>query len=60
MSDALHDLGDSLSLGLAWYFQKLSKKKGKVHYINGKEKDKFDLIFFSIDDYILCYAQSNN
>ncbi|MCR9065299.1 MAG: cation transporter [Cytophagales bacterium] len=22
LSDALHDLGDSLSLGLAWYFQK--------------------------------------
>ncbi len=26
LSDALHDLGDSLSLGLAWYFQKLSKR----------------------------------
>ncbi len=26
LSDALHDLGDSFSLGLAWYFQKLSKK----------------------------------
>lgn len=26
LSDALHDLGDSLSLGLAWYFQKLSAK----------------------------------
>lgn len=26
MSDAVHDLGDSISLGLAWYFQKLSKK----------------------------------
>ena len=25
LSDALHDLGDSLSLGLSWYFQKLSK-----------------------------------
>lgn len=24
MSDALHDLGDSLTLGLSWYFQKLS------------------------------------
>lgn len=24
LSDALHDLGDSLSLGLAWYFQKIS------------------------------------
>lgn len=26
LSDALHDLGDSLSLGLSWYFQKLSSK----------------------------------
>lgn len=26
MSDALHDLGDTMSLGLAWYFQKLSQK----------------------------------
>ncbi len=25
-SDALHDIGDSVSLGLAWYFQKLSSK----------------------------------
>lgn len=28
ISDALHDLGDSLSLGLAWYFQNVSKKAG--------------------------------
>lgn len=26
LSDALHDLGDSLSLGLSWYFQNLSTK----------------------------------
>lgn len=26
LSDAIHDLGDSLSLGLSWYFQKLSAK----------------------------------
>ncbi|NNC82635.1 MAG: cation transporter [Flavobacteriales bacterium] len=26
LSDSLHDLGDTLSLGLAWYFQKLSNK----------------------------------
>lgn len=26
LADALHDAGDSLSLGLAWYFQRLSKK----------------------------------
>lgn len=27
LSDALHDLGDSLSIGLSWYFQNLSEKK---------------------------------
>lgn len=26
LSDALHDLGDSISLGLAWYFEEYSKK----------------------------------
>lgn len=31
MSDALHDFGDSLSLGTAWYFQKKSQK-GRSHY----------------------------
>ena len=35
MSDALHDLGDSLSLGLAWYFQKLSSKKRDVKFSFG-------------------------
>lgn len=28
LSDAVHDLGDSLSLGLAWYFERLSHRKG--------------------------------
>ena len=36
------------------------KNKGHGYYINGKEKYKFDLMFFSIDNYILCYAQLNN
>lgn len=27
LSDALHDLGDSLSLGIAWYFQRYSEKE---------------------------------
>ena len=30
MSDAVHDLGDSLSLGMSWYFQNLSNKKAPV------------------------------
>ena len=28
LSDALHDLGDSLSLGLSWFLDKYSQKKG--------------------------------
>lgn len=27
LSDALHDFGDSLSLGISWYFQNISKKE---------------------------------
>ena len=38
----------------------IKKNKGHGYYINGKEKYKFDLMFFSIDNYILCYAQINN
>jgi len=38
----------------------INKNKGHGYYINGKEKYKFDLIFFSIQEYILCYAESNN
>ncbi len=26
LSDALHDLGDSMSLGVSWYFQKVARK----------------------------------
>lgn len=35
LSDAVHDLGDSLSLGLAWYFQKYSRKKSDNIYTYG-------------------------
>ena len=38
----------------------INKNKSHGYYTNGKEKYKFDLIFFSIEDYIICYAQSNN
>ena len=40
--------------------KKLSNNRGKGHFIKGKEKYKFNLIFFPIKDYILCYAQPNN
>ena len=34
-------------------------KTGKGYYINGTEKVKFDLKFFYIDEYIICYAYQN-
>ena len=34
-------------------------KIGKGYYINGAEKVKFDLIFFYLDEYIVCYASQN-
>lgn len=42
LSDALHDFGDSISLGLAWYFQKLSLKGSNARYTYGYKR--FSLI----------------
>lgn len=38
LADALHDLGDSLSLGMAWYFQKLSQKGRTNTYSYGYKR----------------------
>jgi cobalt-zinc-cadmium efflux system protein len=35
LSDALHDLGDSLSLGLSWYLEKYASKKRDAQYTHG-------------------------
>lgn len=35
LSDAFHDFGDSISLGLAWFFQRLSQKKSDEKYSFG-------------------------
>jgi len=35
LSDAVHDMGDSVSLGMAWYFQGLSKKQPTQKYSYG-------------------------
>ncbi len=35
MSDALHDLGDSISLGLAWFLDSYSQKKEDENYTYG-------------------------
>ena len=51
LSDAIHDLGDSLSLGLAWYFQKLSKKGRDSNYSYGYRR--FSLLGALINGIIL-------
>ena len=38
LSDALHDFGDSISLGLAWYFQRISKRKPDSRYTYGYKR----------------------
>lgn len=51
LSDALHDFGDSISLGLAYYFQKVSEKKGDARYSYGY--GRFSLLGAFITSFIL-------
>lgn len=51
MSDAIHDLGDSLSLGLAWYFQRLSHKESNTQYSYGYKR--FSLLGAIINSIVL-------
>ena len=51
LSDALHDLGDSLSLGLAWYFEKLSKRGSDAKFTFGYKR--FSLLGAIINSVIL-------
>ncbi|WP_159947691.1 cation diffusion facilitator family transporter [Polaribacter septentrionalilitoris] len=50
-SDAIHDLGDSLSLGMSWYFQKISDKKPTKTYSYGFKR--FSLLGAIINSVIL-------
>jgi cobalt-zinc-cadmium efflux system protein len=50
-SDALHDLGDSFSLALAWYFQRLSTKKRDSGYSYGYRR--FSLLGALINSAVL-------
>ncbi len=51
MSDAVHDFGDSLSLALAWYFQRLSKKGSTKQYSYGYKR--FSLLGAIINSIVL-------
>jgi len=51
ISDAVHDLGDSLSLGLAWYFQKVAKKGRDTQFSYGYKR--FSLLGALINSIVL-------
>ncbi|PLX22248.1 MAG: cation transporter [Salinivirgaceae bacterium] len=51
LADAVHDLGDSLSLGAAWFFEKYSKKPKNKTYTYGYKR--FSLIGALINAVVL-------
>lgn len=51
LSDALHDLGDSIALGIAWYLEKLSGKKSTAKYSYGYRR--FSLLGALINSLVL-------
>ncbi len=51
LSDAVHDLGDSLSLALAWYFQKMAKKGSTPTFSYGYKR--FSLLGAIINSIVL-------
>ncbi len=51
ISDALHDLGDSFSLALAWYFHKLSTKQSNPNFTYGYKR--FSLLGALINSLVL-------
>ena len=51
LSDALHDLGDSISLGMAWYLENFSKKKSTTKYSYGYRR--FSLLGALINSLVL-------
>lgn len=51
LSDALHDLGDSLSLGLAWFLQKFSNKEHSENFSFGYKR--FSLLAALINSVVL-------
>jgi len=51
LSDALHDLGDSFSLGMSWYLQGLSNKSRDNHYSYGYRR--FSLLGAMVNTLVL-------
>lgn len=51
ISDAIHDFGDSLSMGMAWYLQKVAKKKPDQKYTYGYKR--FSLVGALVNSIVL-------
>ncbi len=51
LSDALHDFGDAISLGMSWFLEKLSRKKGDAKFSFGYRR--FSLLGAFINSTIL-------
>jgi len=51
LSDAVHDLGDSFSLGISWYFQRVSKKPSTKEYTYGYKR--FSLLGAVVNSVVL-------
>ncbi|HCX63595.1 MAG TPA: cation transporter [Eubacteriaceae bacterium] len=51
LSDALHDLGDTVSLGLAWYFEQVAKKKADQRFSFGYAR--FSLLGALVNSFVL-------
>ena len=54
LSDALHDLGDAVSLGLAWFFARLSTKESDSKYTYGYQR--FSTLGALINGFILLFG----
>lgn len=56
LADALHDLGDSLSLGIAWFLEKVSGKKPDEYFTFGYAR--FSLLAAFINSSVLIIGSS--
>jgi cobalt-zinc-cadmium efflux system protein len=54
LSDAVHDLGDSLALGMAWYFEKYSYKSRDKKYSYGYRR--FSLLSATLNSLVICIS----
>ena len=56
LSDAVHDLGDSIALALAWYFEKISNRMPNKKFTYGYKR--FSLLGAVINSVILIIGSS--